>query len=397
MQKTFRRFLGVLGLLALVGIPLASRGADTAPFEINTMLSMTGPAAFVGARTAKAFGAIEAYVNKHGGINGRPVKIVIEDDQTNPQVAVQIMNQLLVKKPSLIIGGLFAAVCRASMPLIKENGPVLYCFSPAIHPPVGSYIYIGGYNPIDLFAVAIRYFRMKGYTKIAMLTSTDATGQDVDVTIPELLARPENRDVVITAKEHFGIGDLSVAAQLERMKASGAQAMIAWASGTPFATVLRGLRDTGVTVPVLASQANLNYAQLESYKSIWPTATPILLNGLPPLTPESIPDRNVRRAIANYLAAMKDAGIDRPDNAEAIVWDPINIFVEAYRRLGTDATPAQLRDYVNGVRNWAGLYGKLDFKASPQRGVQSDWINLIRWDPATAKFIAVSKFGGAPL
>jgi branched-chain amino acid transport system substrate-binding protein len=396
-SATILRTLSVAALAALIVTPTAGRSADTTPLEIYTFVSITGPAAFVGSRTATAIAAIETYVNKQGGVRGRPVKLVVQDDQTNPAVAVQIMNQYLTKKPAIIVGGMFAASCLASAALIKDNGPVMYCFSPAVHPAPGSWVYSGSFITTDLYASAIRYFRMKGYTKIGLLTTTDATGQDADNTIPDVMARPENRGLTLTAREHFGVTEISTSAQLERIRASGAQAMIVWASGTPFGTVLRGLRDGGIDMPVYTSQANLIYSQLLGYKSIWPTTTPILMGGIPPITPDAIPDRRVRQSIDRYLTAMKAAGIEHPDVAEAIVWDLIQIIVEGYRRVGPDATPAQMRDYLNGIRDWPGIYGKLDYKASPQRGVQGDWVNIIRWDPETAKFTAVSKPGGTPL
>ena len=183
------------------------------------------------------------------------------------------------------------------------------------------------------------------------------TGQDADNSIPPLLDRAENKGVTITAKEHFAVSDISVSAQLARIQASGAQAMIVWASGTPFGTVVRGLRDAGSTLPVYTSQANLVYEQLEGYQSDWPANEPILMGGIPPVTPDAITDPRVRQAIDSYLFAMKSAGIARPDVAEAIAWDPIQIIVEAYRKYGTDATPAQIRDYINSITDWPGVYG----------------------------------------
>ena len=197
------------------------------------------------------------------------------------------------------------------------------------------------------------------------MTTTDATGQDADNSVPEAIALPENRSVTVTAREHYGNTDISVAAQLERIRASGAQAMILWTTGTAFGTALRSLRDTGMEIPVYTSQGNLVYAQLEGYKSSWPATEPILMGGIPSIVPEAIPDRAIRRSIDRYLAAMKAVGIERPDVGVAIAWDSANIAVEAFRRLGFDASPAQVRDYINGITDWPGIYGsKLQSRAT---------------------------------
>src|SRR5665213_2534328 len=77
---------------------------------------------------------------------------------------------------------------------------------------------------------------VKGWTKIAILASTDATGQDVDNNMAQMLALPENKSVTVVAHEHYNASDVSVAAQIARIKNSGAQAMIAWTVGGPLAT-----------------------------------------------------------------------------------------------------------------------------------------------------------------
>ena len=122
-----------------------------------------------------------------------------------------------------------------------------------------------------------------------------------------ILARPENRSLALVAHEQFAVTDLSVTAQLERIKNSGAQVMIAWSSGTPFGTILRGLRDSGIDLPVLSSQANMNYAQLQGYQSIWPSGE-VYFPGIRAES-QAVSDRGVRRAIETFDAAMKTQGV----------------------------------------------------------------------------------------
>jgi hypothetical protein len=94
---------------------------------------------------------------------------------------------------------------------------------------------------------------------------------------------------------------------------------------------------------------------------------------------------------------MKAAKIDHPDIGEATAWDMLMIVVDAYRKLGTEATPGQIKDYINAIRDRGGIYGMLNFRENPQRGVLPEWITLVRWDPAKGQFFAASKPGGAPL
>ena len=84
-----------LGVAILFGgtLPVAGGAAD--PFEINAILPLTGPASFLGKEEAQTLGAIESSVNKTGGVRGRQIKFVVQDDQSNPQIAVQLMNAVM--------------------------------------------------------------------------------------------------------------------------------------------------------------------------------------------------------------------------------------------------------------------------------------------------------------
>jgi branched-chain amino acid transport system substrate-binding protein len=389
-----RSALAFLIALAAMIAPLASSAAD--PFEIYVSLPITGQGGFLGSATAKGITALEGYVNQHGGIRGRPVKFVVLDDQSNPQIEVQVVSQVLTKKPAILIGGELAAMCNAGMGLIKEDGPVYYCFSSGVHPAPGSWVYSASFSTVDMVAVSVKYLRERGITKLATITTTDASGQDGDRTIDEALSRPENKGVTLVDREHFAPTDISVAAQLTRIKGAGAQAIIAWTSGTPLGTVLRSVRDGGYDLPVVTTPANLVYAQLDQYKSVMPNA-PLYIPGIPSVVPDAITDRRVRSSIDAFYVAMKEQGVPKPDVAASIAWDVGRVIVEGYRKLGFDATPAQMRDYINNTRGFPNVLGTYDYKNSPQRGAQPQWLLMVRWDPDNSKFISVSKLGGEPI
>ena len=89
------RLSALLVLIAMLFSLRSAAVAQPAPLEINIMLSMTGPAAFLGNAEFAAFQAAEKTVNQHGGVKGRPIKIVISDDASSPQVALQLANAFI--------------------------------------------------------------------------------------------------------------------------------------------------------------------------------------------------------------------------------------------------------------------------------------------------------------
>jgi hypothetical protein len=56
-----------------------------------------------------------------------------------------------------------------------------------------------------------------------------------------------------------------------------------------------------------------------------------------------------------------------------------------------------MRDYINNTRGFPNVLGTYDYKNSPQRGAQPQWLLMVRWDPDNSKFISVSKLGGEPI
>ena len=189
------------------------------------------------------------YVNKTGSIAGRPVRFVVHDDQSNPQLSVQLASALMTKSTPVMIGPASTGSCNAVLPLVKAAGPAMFCLSPAVDPPPDSYAFGSGVEFQDEIYTAFHYMRERGWKQVGYLNTIDATGQAVEKALNAAATLPENREIKVVANEKFNVGDLSVAAQVARIKAAGAQVMIAWVNGAPAATVLRTVIDSGLDIP----------------------------------------------------------------------------------------------------------------------------------------------------
>jgi branched-chain amino acid transport system substrate-binding protein len=250
---------------------------------------------------------------------------------------------------------------------------------------------------VDQYAVVMRYFRLRGWTKIAFITATDAAGLESERDVDALAALPENKSITITNHERMALADLSVTAQIERIKAAGAQAIISGSIGTPFQTILRGIRDAGLDLPVAGSAGNLSYRQMEAFASSLPRGN-VYVPGFPVYAPEVIAgNAPIRKVVDRFSSAMKAEGIAKPEIGYVTAWETGNIVIDALRRRGANASAKQLHAYITELRGLTGLFGPLDFKATPQNGTTKDWVMLLRWDPAGTRFVGVSRPGGEPL
>jgi branched-chain amino acid transport system substrate-binding protein len=367
--------------------PGAVRGADAIPVELHAILSLTGFAAFLGAREIESLHALEGVVNANGGIGGRPLKIVASDDQSNSQVTVQIVSQFASQKVPVFIGPTLTAQCQAVAPLVDKDGPVSLCTSPTIIPRPGGYMFMAVPSIDDVVPFVLKFFRDKHLTRLALITSTDASGSDFEKRIDGALARPELKAISLVAREHFNITDLGVAAQISRIKAGNPQALISFTVGPPFGTLLRGISDADLAIPIFASGGNYSYAEMAQFASILPKE--LYMNGARGIQPDNQARGKVKAAQDTYIKAVRAAGI-RPEIATSIVWDMTMIAVDALRKYGPSVTAEQVHQYFESVKGWSGIQGVYDFTTGDQRGMGESAATMLRWDAAKGDFVIVA-------
>ena len=384
-----------LGLAAAYLTASSSGVAAAAPstVELPTLLSVSGSAAFIGKEALESVRLIVAQRNASGGVRGRRLRIALTDTASQPLLALQAMNQVKATSAAAVFGPTFTAECNAVAPIVK-SGPVVSCFSPGVHPAPGSFMFSAGVGSGGMAQALARYFHDRDWQRIGMISSIDASGQDFETQFDRVMAQPDNARLHLVVREHFNVSDLSVAAQLARIKAANPQVVIVWTAGTGLGVALRGIKQVGLNVPIVAGNGNMVRSQLASYSGSIPAT--LLFPGLLGMTPSTDAPAAVRAAQKKYFAAYARTGA-KPDLPGALSWDATELLLDAYQALGWGATPKQLRDWISSQHAWAGINGVYDFAAIPQRGIDMESCVIDRWNETTKTFIAVSAPGGRSL
>jgi branched-chain amino acid transport system substrate-binding protein len=381
----------VLALTAAAVVPVTA--AD--PYEIDAILSLSGPFAFLGNAEAKALQTLEPLINAQGGIGGRPVHFAIADDQSQPAVAVQLANGIIAKHPPLMLGPTYAASCLAVAPLVKAAGPVQYCFAPTIHPAAGSYTFSGGASSRDQAIESLVFAKAKGWKRIALIATTDATGQDIEGQTRAVLASGRFAGMTVVDGEHFNGSDVSIAAQLANIKAAAPDVIFGCTVGTATGTLLRSLKDAGLEdVPMMTVLGNLTNTALNEFATEIPremyfTAPRVYARDVSGPGP-------VRDAQLAFAKAFQAQGID-PDVGNNFPWDPTIVLIAGLRKLGPDADAKSLLDYMETEHGYAGTNGIYDYRGGDQRGQGLTALVIVRWDPVKKHVYTVSRPGGTPL
>lgn len=362
--------------------PLPAQTAGP-PVDLYVLLPLTGSGAFLGQAMAQTLKVLETRVNESGGIRNRPVRFQTLDTQTSPQIAVQLANDMIAKHVPVYFDGGPVATCNAEAPLL-ENGPVLYCLSPIFAPAHGGYTFATSVSTRDTLEALMRFFRQKHWHRLALIVTTDATGQQSEAAINDVLRQPENAALSLVEREHFAPADLSVSAQMTRIRAANADVLLAYGTGTPLATIYHGYSDTGLTLPVATGFGNMTYSQMVQYAPFmpkqvyfgsakWPNYT--LLHGGP-----------VKDALRDYYTSLRAAAVP-VDNPPSLIWDPVWLMVDALRKFGPDASPRTIRDHLASLHGWSGINGFYDFRTVEHRGLGVKDTAVSRWDPVKKTWV----------
>ena len=349
---------------------------------------MTGNAAFLGSKESEALGVMEKWVNKTGGIRNRPIHFVIADDASDPKQSVQLTAVLVERHVPVLIGSSVSAMCAAMAPLVEKTGPLTYCLSPLIEPPPGSYVFSAAIGSKQFMPLLPQYARKRGWKRLAIMMSLDTTGQDYEAKLDAVLKTPDGAGVSIVRREHFQNNDLSVAAQLANIKASQPDVIVTTATGPAFGMILRAIKESGLEVPVLGPGSNMTYAQLAQFASFLPKTMYFI--SAAGAKPDPAAKGAWKAAQSAFVDAFRLAGI-RSEYSHVLVWDPAMFIVDALRKVGPDATAAQLHDYVQQLKVWHGNDGPYDFRAYPQRGLGPGAACVYEWVTAKNDYSVVAR------
>jgi branched-chain amino acid transport system substrate-binding protein len=183
---------------------------------------------------------------------------------------------------------------------------------------------------------------------------------------------------------------------MARIKGSGAQAIIAWTTGAPAATVFRGMAQEGVDLPVAPTSGNQTFAAMKQWQAFLPKQL-VLASALYPPHPPSVKlDPRVDSAQQAMYATLAKHGL-KADNMVATSWDAGLIVASGLRKLGASATAAQLRQYIDGLTDFPGVDGIYNFNKYPQRGLGPESSTVTAYDTKTDSWVWLSQPGGEPL
>lgn len=342
--------------------------ADEAdPIVLGMVLSETGPASTLGEFQARGVRLAVEEINEAGGFEGRPIELLERDDQSDPERAVTEVTNLIAADVDGIVGPSVTATCYAIEPVVREEQMPTYCLSGAPEPEGNEYMFMGLPHFTDFASAHLPWMSDQGHDALALLHSTDATGNLLGEQLPKLA---EGAGIETVGVEEFDLEAGDVTSQLTALRRAEPDVLyIGTTGGGPSATALRSLRDLGWEIPVVLTWSNAT----EAFRNaIEPVAPPEAYIGGLPLYTEAA-DEQAAAFVELYESQFDDAA----DMYSASGYDAVNILVEAVTR--TNGGGEAIREFmIDELGTYEGASGDIDFTEDDLRGFTEEAVILMR-------------------
>ncbi len=361
-------------LLALLGIMLAavtaSAGSAPAgkPYTIGAIFSVTGDASSLGIPERNTAQMLEKMINEAGGINGHPLKIVIEDDMSKPAEALNAAKRLVERDQVLAIvgpsrtGNTLAIVDymeKAKVPLISCAAGI------EIVEPVRKWIFKTPQSDRMAVQKILKYLRSRKISRVAVLSDNTAFGKGG---LREIAKYFPAAGVTLVAQEEYGPTDLSMETQLTKIRGTDAQAVVCWGTPPGPAIVAKNMKQLGIRLPLICSHGVANATFL---KLAGDAANGVVLPAGRLIVADQIPASQAqKKVLAEYSRAYRTSFDAAPDTFGGHAWDAIQLVVQGLERSGPDRT--KLRSEIERTRKFVGTGGVFSFSAKDHNGLTQD-------------------------
>lgn len=366
MRAFLTRVLGSIPamLLAITAMSgnVAAEPAKGEPLLIGVHYDAAKQASYYSLGQKSVFDAFVEQLNAKGGIHGRPIKLLYEDDELNPVVATTKVEKLASENVLMIISisgsatGL-AAQKKGEELKIPVGSPGNFLESLTTSPPQHEYFRFAMRDSVGAKAL-IKYFRAHFKNpKIAVVRDATETGLLLSDSYIKLL---KDAGFTIVATEQITPGSTDVTAQAMHVKDSKADLVVlAGASVPDMANYVKTHFLIGDKTPLfgnyLLSTPPFNKLAGEGANGL------IYTDMLDPSRPEG------KMIEATLVAKLGDNAKDAPFMIGA--WEFIRWVADALDRAGDKPTRASLRDALENTKDWPTALGPAGTKVtfSPSR------------------------------
>ncbi len=361
MHGRWRVGVAVAATLVAAACGREQSSGAAAPIRIGHFASLTGDTATFGRSTDNGIRMQIEEVNDRGGVLGRPLELVTEDDRSVTEEARTAAQKLLQRDPVVaLLGEVASSRSLAAAPEAQRaRVPMI---SPASTNPrvteVGDYVFRACFiDPFQGAVMAKFAGETLGAKRVAILFDFK---QDYSVGLADFFRKTfQSMGGEIVADERYTSGDIEFRAQLTKIRATHPDAIFVPGYYTEAGLIAKQARELGITAPLLGGDG-------------WDSTRTLEIGG-------AAVEGNF---FSNHYAADSDSPLvqafvkkyrakygEVPDAMAVLGYDAAGILVDALGRAGTTEGP-KLRDAIAATKDYAGVSGTITMDA--QRNARKD-------------------------
>jgi branched-chain amino acid transport system substrate-binding protein len=304
-------------------------------------------------------------INEAGGVLGRPLELLTEDDRSITEEARTAAQKLLQRDRVIaLLGEVASSRSLAAAP--EAQRARIPMISPASTNPkvteVGDYVFRACFTDPFQGAVMARFAAQElGAKRVAILFDFK---QDYSVGLAEFFRRTfRELGGEIVADERYSGGDIEFRAQLTTIRAARPDVIFVPGYYTELGLIAKQARGLGITAPFLGGDG-------------WDSEKTLEIGG-PAVegyffsTHYSADSDNPR--VQKFVKSYREAHGSLPDGMAALGYDAAHILADALRRAGTAEGP-KLRDAIAATRDFQGVTGRISIDS--QRNARKDAVVL---------------------
>ena len=347
--------------------------------KIGSILSVTGPAAFLGEDMKAGMELAVEEINAKGGVAGRKIDWIFYDAESQTQKGLTATRRLLDQdKVDMIVGGgnmsgmaiaMLGLTEKAALPFMSTEGAM------DIVTPIAErqWTFKSTADDEQVMERLADYFAKKGVKKIALLADSSGFGQSAVGQLKKVAAR-RGLDVMY---ETFNPSDTDMTPQLGKIKEANVQSIICWTVTPAGVVFLKQAQQLGLDKLNLIHSygfVDQRYMQLAG-----DAARNLLLVSVKFPVGADLPDSDPQKArIAALTRAFETKFKRKPNQFAAQTYDAIYLARAAIEKAGgTDR--AKVRDALRGINNWPGVGGIFNFSKERHSGLSKEDLVLVSY------------------
>ena len=367
----------VAALLAvfIMGVSVATSVEPAGePIKVGALFAVSGPASFLGAPEAKTAEMLIEQINAQGGIQGRPLQLIVKDTEASPEKAVSFAKQLIEEDEVVaIIGPTTSGETMQIKALCEEEEvPLVSCAAAeVIVNPVARYVFKTPQKDSQAVTWIFNAMKAKGIKRIAVLSSNTGFGQ-AGKTQLEAMAPEAGLEIAISEVFDKKASDLTDI--LTKVKGANVDAVVNWSIEPAQSIVAKNMKQIGLDIPLFQSHGfgNIQYVEQAGKAAegiLFPAGRLLVVDLLPDDHPQ-------KKVLAQYKKDYESRYNEAVSTFGGHAYDAVLMVSEGLKRSKT-VDRDSLRESIEGLTGLVGTAGIFNLSATDHNGLALDSFEML--------------------